>query len=72
MLEEPVLPVGNEVCDICGTTFEDDYQLNQVSSLHSHIQDRADGNSTRAYIMLGRNLAVTVVSPSSISNLPWR
>jgi hypothetical protein len=31
MLEEPVLPVGSEVCDICGTTFEDDYQLNQVS-----------------------------------------
>jgi hypothetical protein len=28
---EPVnMPVGNEVCDICGTTFEDDYQLNQV------------------------------------------
>jgi hypothetical protein len=30
---EPVnMPVGNEVCDICGTTFEDDYQLNQVST----------------------------------------
>ena len=29
--EEPVdMPVGDEVCDICGTTFEDDYQLNQV------------------------------------------
>ena len=31
MLEEPVLPAGNEVCDICSTAFEDDYQLNQVN-----------------------------------------
>jgi len=29
--DEPVeVSVGDEVCDICGTTFEDDYQLNQV------------------------------------------
>jgi hypothetical protein len=71
MLAEPILPVGNEVCDICGTTFEDDYHLSQVS-LRERFRDRADGRSTRAYIMLGRNSAVTVVSPSTISNLPWR
>ena len=29
--DEPVeVSVGDEVCDICGTTFEDEYQLNQV------------------------------------------
>jgi len=34
--DEPEMPVGNEICDICGTTFEDDYQLNQVCS---HLQN---------------------------------
>jgi hypothetical protein len=29
--EEPVeMPVGSEVCDICGTTSEDDFELNHV------------------------------------------